>query len=165
MSAIPIGIPGCPEFARCTASMDRARMALASSRRVVISSGGASAACSGLRRQVPRFGSRRAHGAGARILYQSRPLLNHTDISRALTPCTLRGDLSSRIRDLGAGLFHIIRINRRSGALSQVADATRAATWFTAGARGALLRFPHERSASDSLYRPAPLRRRERIAA
>jgi hypothetical protein len=26
--------------------------------------------------QVPRFGSKRAHGAGARILHQSRPLLN-----------------------------------------------------------------------------------------
>src|SRR5437762_12641269 len=36
MSAMPIGMPGCPALARCTASMDRARMALASSRRVVM---------------------------------------------------------------------------------------------------------------------------------
>jgi hypothetical protein len=36
MSAIPIGMPGCPEFARCTASMLSARMALATSRRLGI---------------------------------------------------------------------------------------------------------------------------------
>src|ERR1700675_2712273 len=34
MSAMPMGAPGCPELAFWTASMDRARMALASSRRV-----------------------------------------------------------------------------------------------------------------------------------
>src|SRR5262249_43650303 len=33
---MPIGIPACPELACCTASMDSARMALASWRRVVI---------------------------------------------------------------------------------------------------------------------------------
>jgi hypothetical protein len=36
MSAIPIGAPGCPEFAFCTASMLKARMAFANSRREVI---------------------------------------------------------------------------------------------------------------------------------
>ena len=36
MSAMPIGMPGWPELARCTASMLSARMALASSRRVGI---------------------------------------------------------------------------------------------------------------------------------
>ena len=36
MSAMPIGMPGWPELARCTASMLRARMALASSRRLGI---------------------------------------------------------------------------------------------------------------------------------
>ena len=30
-SAIPIGIPGCPELACCTASIERARIAFASS--------------------------------------------------------------------------------------------------------------------------------------
>ena len=34
MSAIPMGAPGWPEFAFWTASIDKARMALASSRRV-----------------------------------------------------------------------------------------------------------------------------------
>src|SRR6478752_7390838 len=36
MSAIPIGIPGWPEFAFCTASMASARSALASSCRLTI---------------------------------------------------------------------------------------------------------------------------------
>src|SRR5579872_2529312 len=36
MSAMPMGMPGWPLLARCTASMARARMALASSRRVGI---------------------------------------------------------------------------------------------------------------------------------
>ena len=36
MSAMPIGMPGWPELARCTASMPSARMALASSRRLGI---------------------------------------------------------------------------------------------------------------------------------
>ncbi len=35
MSAISSGAPGCPESARCTASLERARMASASSRRVL----------------------------------------------------------------------------------------------------------------------------------
>ena len=39
-----------------------------------------------LRRQVPRFGSRRAHGAGARILHQSRPLLNRAGIIQGPEP-------------------------------------------------------------------------------
>src|ERR1700722_18636205 len=34
MSAMPIGMPGWPELAACTASIDSARMALASSRRL-----------------------------------------------------------------------------------------------------------------------------------
>src|SRR5690606_38163172 len=34
MSAMPIGMPGWPELAACTASMARKRMALASSRRL-----------------------------------------------------------------------------------------------------------------------------------
>ena len=38
MSAIPIGAPGCPDLARSTASIESARMQLASSRRVVIGS-------------------------------------------------------------------------------------------------------------------------------
>src|SRR4051812_10567914 len=33
MSAIPIGMPGCPDLAASTASIDNARMALANSRR------------------------------------------------------------------------------------------------------------------------------------
>ena len=33
MSAIPIGAPGCPEAACCTASMESARMAFATRRR------------------------------------------------------------------------------------------------------------------------------------
>ena len=33
MSAMPIGMPGCPELAFCTASIARARIALASCRR------------------------------------------------------------------------------------------------------------------------------------
>src|SRR3970040_1943907 len=33
---MPIGIPGCPEFARCTASIASARIALASSTRASI---------------------------------------------------------------------------------------------------------------------------------
>src|SRR5262249_5646615 len=36
MSAMPIGMPACPELARSTASMESARMALASSGRVVM---------------------------------------------------------------------------------------------------------------------------------
>jgi len=36
MSAMPIGAPGCPDLARSTASIESARMQLASSRRVVI---------------------------------------------------------------------------------------------------------------------------------
>jgi hypothetical protein len=36
MSAMPIGAPGCPELAFCTASMLKARMAFANSRREVI---------------------------------------------------------------------------------------------------------------------------------
>ena len=34
ISAMPMGVPGWPELAFCTASMDSARMALANSRRV-----------------------------------------------------------------------------------------------------------------------------------
>src|SRR4051794_30154307 len=36
MSAIPMGAPGCPDLARSTASMESARMQLASSRLVLI---------------------------------------------------------------------------------------------------------------------------------
>ena len=39
MSAMPMGAPGCPEFAACTASMESARMALARARRVGVVAG------------------------------------------------------------------------------------------------------------------------------
>src|SRR5512133_3308915 len=42
---MPMGMPGWPELAACTASMDRARMALASSLLVVFMAGGIGRSC------------------------------------------------------------------------------------------------------------------------
>src|SRR5579863_2526343 len=69
MSAIPMGAPGWPELAFWTASIERARMALASSRRVGMSGfllnkeGGYSPRCA-LRQQIgrkSRFGGEHVH--------------------------------------------------------------------------------------------------------
>src|SRR6478752_3212649 len=45
MSAMPIGMPGWPEFAACTASMARKRMALARSRRLGVGMAGGRRGC------------------------------------------------------------------------------------------------------------------------
>src|SRR5580704_3758372 len=78
MSAMPMGIPGWPELARCTASMDSARMALASSRRVVIAVlyiGGLKAAAAVFKGDRRHARGQAAQRQGARIFHHSRPML------------------------------------------------------------------------------------------
>src|SRR5262245_12994547 len=86
MSAMPIGIPGWPEFAFCTASMLSARIALASCRRVGIGD--------------PRGESRIVHEAGGAGKCRDMPHFRRAGGRRRAetrhVPCILRAPSHAR---------------------------------------------------------------------
>src|SRR5579862_8683608 len=83
-------------------------------------------------RSRPRAGLQRS---GARIVHQSRPMLNQRPGG---VPVVARRLKSGRW-DAGTGLLHINRGPNRNGIMSQLADAFSSQHWFTAAARWPLL--------------------------